>query len=299
MTLFRAVAIAVCCLCLFLEGVTPAAAEQEIQWQGLETGLDLARVPVSFIPPPPSSVPPLEGATGNGNPAPEPEPVTAVTTVLRIDPAIFAFSLYMASESGPKTLAEIGKSENFAAAINAGMYQRDGVTGTGYLKNRTHTNNGHVAARFGSFFVAEPLSGKAPYARLLDRNTDDWETALGQYGLVMQNYRMTTPFGRVIWKQADRLHSVAALSQDASGRVLFLLCPNPVPAAEYMAALLRLPLGIRSVMYLEGGSEAALLINAGGVNTVEAGRHISGLWGGSANLMLPNILGIRKRNSAD
>ena len=92
---------------------------------------------------------------------------------------------------------------------------------------------------------------------------------------------------------------MAALSQDASGRVLFLLCPDPVPAAEYMAALLRLPLGIRSVMYLEGGSEAALLINAGGVSTVEAGRHVSGLWGGSANLMLPNILGIRKRNSAD
>ncbi|SBW05360.1 exported hypothetical protein [uncultured delta proteobacterium] len=324
MTMFRPVAWVF--FCLFLLAGEAFALDEAVQWQPLEPGLDLARVTVSFTPPArlPSQAPGQVQTPGQvtgdspGSPPQQPadqsstmasgqapvaapatgapaEPMAAATTILRIDPARYAFSLYMASESGLKTLADVCKSEGFTAAINAGMFQRDGLTNTGYLRSRTHSNNAHVAANFGAFFVAEPDNGKPPLARLLDRQTDDWETAIKQHGIVLQNYRMATSGGRVLWKQSERYHSVAALSQDASGRVLFLLCPSPVPAAEYMTALLNLPLGIGTVMYLEGGSEAALFVNAGGVNAVEAGRHSSGLWGGSASLMLPNVLGIRKR----
>ncbi|MCC8193714.1 MAG: phosphodiester glycosidase family protein [Deltaproteobacteria bacterium] len=292
MTGFRTVIFVLCCLFLSLNAA--AAVQGGIRWQTLEPGLDLARVTVTFTPSSPAPSPPTSADDGGGT-SPLTGPQEATTTILRIDPEKFTFSLYMASEQGPKTLGQIGTSENFVAAINAGMFQRDGVTNTGYLRSRSHTNNGHVAANFGAFFVARPEKDGLPQARLLDKHADDWETALRHYGLVMQNYRMTAPDGRVIWKQADRLHSVAALSQDTKGNILFLLCPSPVPAADYMAALLRLPLGIGVVMYLEGGSEAALLINAGGINAVEAGRHTSGLWSGSASLMLPNVLGVRRR----
>ena len=219
-----------------------------------------------------------------------------MVTVLRIDPAQFAFSLYMASEKGPKLLPEIGKSEDFAAAINAGMYLPDRLTSTGYLRDTAHANNARIAAGFGAFFVAEPRAKGLPRALLLDRQKDDWQQALNQYSLVMQNYRMTTPEGRVIWKQGSSPHSVAALSQDAAGNILFLFCPAPVFAGDFMTALLHLPLGIRSVMYLEGGTDAALLIRAGGIDSVQTGRHASGLWGGGLNL--PNVLGIRRRADA-
>ncbi|MDR3073107.1 MAG: phosphodiester glycosidase family protein [Deltaproteobacteria bacterium] len=278
-----------CAFALLSPAPVAAGATPEILWRALEPGLSLASVPVTVAHALPEESPPGPAKL------PSPAPVSVTTTVLRIDPAHFAFSLYMASERGPKTLAEIGKSENFAAAVNAGMYLPDGRTSTGYLHGTTHTNNARVAANFGAFFVAEPLvKGLAP-ALLLDRQKDDWRAALGRYGVVIQNYRMTTPEGRILWKQEAAPHSVAALSQDPKGNILFLFCREPVFAGDFVAALLRLPLGIRSVMYLEGGTDAALLIRAGGIDSVQAGRHSSGLWSGDGNLALPNVLGIRRR----
>lgn len=287
MKFFRAATVFAC---LFFPVATAPAASSEVpapqvQWRALEPGLELARVALSVIPEP---VP----GQAKGSVA---APVTASVTLARVDPAQFDFSLYMASEKGSKTLAEIGESENFAVAINAGMYQFDRLTSTGYLRGPSHTNNNHIAANFGAFFVAGPRDKNLPPARMLDRHADNWQTAVTQYELVMQNFRMATASGRVIWKQAERRHSVAAMSEDADGRILFILCATPVPAADFLKALQELPLRLATVMYLEGGSEAALLLNAGGVKTVEAGRHISGLWGGSAALTLPNVLGVRRK----
>ena len=286
--------------CLLCAAFTANAAEKGISstaektfWQKLEPGLELTRVPVTYIPTPSFFSEGVNLATPDRL-ASAPDPATVTVTILRIDPEKFSFSLYMASESGPKTLGEIAESENFVAAINAGMYQRDRSTSTGHLRSPTHANNPRIATNFGAFFVAVPLDGSPPHARLLDRNTDDWQDALKRYGLAMQNYRMTAPGGRILWKQTNRNHSIAALSQDTAGHILFILCSEPVAAADFITALLRQHLNTSLVMYLEGGTEAALLVNAGAVNFVEAGRHVSGLWGGSANLMLPNVLGIRR-----
>lgn len=281
MLFFRAVVLFCFCLAFASAGVcraAPAATPPAILWKELEPGLQLARVDVRPSPP----------AASPAQPSPVP------VTLLRIDPARYAFDVYMASEKGPKTLGDIAISERYAAAINAGMYLPDRLTSTGYLKTATHVNNPRLAGGFGAFFVAE-TKGKAPRARLLDKSKHDWKNIIERYDVVLQNYRMNTPDGRVIWKQAERLHSMAALSEDKDGRILFILCPRPVQAADFVAALLRLPLRIETVMYLEGGSEAALLIRAGTVDAVEAGRHPSGLWSGGAGLILPNVLGIRKR----
>ena len=306
MRVFRRAACVLCCF-LILGGAVPASPAdspspaRQLPWQPLEKGLDLARMPLTFIPTPRPAAeranadpaPHASPDVSTTAPPPQPEAVTATVTVLRIDPELFSFSLYMASENGPKTFAELGESEQFAAAINAGMFLPDGLTNTGYLRSATHTNNARVAGNFGAFFVAEPANPKLPPARLLDKHSDDWQGALNAYSIVMQNYRMTTPGGTVIWKQAERLHSIAALGQDKAGNILFILCPSPVPAADFMKALLRLPFGLGTVMYLEGGSEAALFINAGDVKTVESGPHVRKLWG--ASLSLPNVLGVKRR----
>lgn len=275
---FRPALFFLLCLAAFSFPAGAAGTEAApIAWRTLEPGLDLARVGVTLLPP-------------SGEQPSPPVPVT----FLRIDPARFAFSLHMASEKGRRTLAELGREENLAAAINAGMYLPDKMTSTGYLRSATHVNNARLAGSLNAIFVAEPLLPLPP-AQLLDKTRHDWEKVLGSYELAMQNYRMNTLDGRVIWKQAERLYSVAALSQDASGAVYFILCPTPVQASDFVAALLRLPLGLGTIMYLEGGSEAALLIRAGGLETVEAGRHPSGLWSGNGGLVLPNVLGVRKR----
>lgn len=293
MGIFRAV-IGGCILLFF--GVTNALCDtatgsRDIAWKVLEPGLEFARAPVV------SASSRDEAPPGGDAEAPAASPVipNAFVSILRIDPERFGFSLHMASESGARSLASLGKGENLVAAVNAGMYLPDNSTSTGYLRSNSHTNNPRVAAGFGAFFVAEPQDASLPRARLLDRARDDWQTAIHRYDVVMQNYRMTTAEGRVIWKQPDRTYSIAALSQDDRGRVLFLLCATPVPAMDFITTVLALPLDAKSLMYLEGGSEAALLVRAGDMDTVEAGRHPSGLWGGNANLLLPNVLGVFRR----
>lgn len=260
-------------------------APSSISWKQVEKGLDLAKISLALAIPTPFS------------PSGQTITLTAVASVLRIDPARFSFSLYMASEKGRKNMADICKDENFVAAINAGMFLPDRLTNTGYLRQGPHANNDRIATNFGAFFVAGPVNPSLPAARLIDKSTHNWRKAVGEYALVMQNYRMTTPTGRVIWKQAERLHSIAALSQDAQGNILFIFCPDPVPASDFMTALLTHPLGASSVMYLEGGSEAAFIINTSDVSEMQTGRHVSGLWSGGAKLEIPNVLGVVRKKA--
>lgn len=293
---FRTVLFLMCCLVLAGTSFPLAADAGEtltpVTWKNLEKGLDIAKISLTFTVPSPFSSP---ASSAEETAAAQTVSVAAIASVLRIDPALFSFSLYMASEKGRKNMADVCKEENFVAAINAGMFLPDRITNTGYLRQGSHANNPRVAANFGSFFVAGPIKPRLPQALLMDRSTHNWQKALAEYSLVMQNYRMTTPGGHVIWKQAERLHSLAALSQDTAGNILFIFCPDPVPASEFIAALLACPLGAFSVMYLEGGSEAALIINAGGVSEMQTGRHASGLWSGGAKLEVPNVLGIMRR----
>ena len=198
----------------------------------------------------------------------------------------------MASEKGFVPLAELAEKENLVAATNAGMFQQDRLTSTGYLKNATHTNNAHIAANLGAFFVAGSGKERLPSARLIDRHEGDWQSEIARYDIVMQNYRMNAVGGEVLWKRRDRLHSMSVLSQDVQGRIYFIFCPDMVQGTDFAAALLALPLQLRTLMYLEGGSESALLVRTGGVAKVETGLP---LWGGGSGILLPNVLGLRRR----
>ena len=269
-------------------GCVYAASPPPIVWQNLEPGLDMARVDVNFFR---GGADASEGREGEQLS----ERARASVTLLRIMPDRFAFSLHMASEKGLAPLGELADREGFIAAINAGMFQQDKLTSTGYLKNATHANNARIASNFGAFFVAEPLGrSRLPQARLLDRQRDDWKADITRYAIVMQNYRMNAPDGVVLWKRRDRLHTISALSQDASGRLYFIFCRDLVQGTDFATQLLRLPLQLQTLMYLEGGSEAALLIRSGGINTVETGPQ---LWGRGSELLLPNVLGLRRKPS--
>ena len=266
--------------CAYGTASASSDSPSSISWRNLAPGLEMAEFA-------------LDLAEAGGLTASAPRLVA-----LRIDPARYVFTLHMASEDGLHSLPALAKKHGLLAAVNAGMYLPDGKTSTGHLRSAAHVNNPRVAENFGAFFVADPKNSALPPARLLDRVEDDWRGALDAYGLVMQNYRMNTVQGRVIWKKEDRAHSIAVLSQDKTGRILFLFCREPVQAVAFATVLLNLPLNLRTLMYLEGGSEAALLIRAGGVDEVLVGRYASG-WGpsGSRDIPLPNVLGIRPRET--
>jgi hypothetical protein len=66
--------------------------------------------------------------------------------------------------------------------------------------------------------------------------------------------------------------------------------------ADFGNLLQQLPLHLRMAMYVEGGSQASLLVRAGEVNEVWMGRYMAGFLAlGNKSAPLPNVIGVKRR----
>ncbi len=219
-------------------------------------------------------------------------------TVLRIDPERFDFTLCASSEDGkaPRSLDQWAKEKNLLAAINASMYLPDNRTSTGYMRSGSHINNPRIMQRFGSFFLAGPRKPGLPGAMIIDRDQPDWKSLIENYDLVVQNYRMINNQRRILWSPGGPLYSISAIAQDGSGRILFLHSRKPVEAYNFAQQLLHLPLDVRTVMYVEGGGQAGMLIHASHLRREFSGSHAPSLLvTGNFKALLPNVIGIRPK----
>ena len=221
-------------------------------------------------------------------------------SVLRIDPAYFDFTLCARSQdSGPsRPLSDWGEQYNLSAAINASMYLPDGSTSTGYMRQGDHTNNGRIVQRFGAFFVAGPDEPGLPLAAIIDRDNPLWRQQMERYSLVIQNYRMINADRRILWSPGGPHYSISAVAQDGEGQILFMHCRQPVEAYAFAQQVLHLPLNVRTVMYVEGGGQAGLLVRSAALTRELVGLSPSGLLvTGDLRAVLPNVLGARRKNT--
>ncbi|MDE5832129.1 MAG: phosphodiester glycosidase family protein [Desulfovibrio sp.] len=220
-------------------------------------------------------------------------------TALRVDPAKFDFFLGASSQDGgdPRSLDKWAKEYDLLAAINASMYLPDNRTSTGFMRSGDHVNQGRVMERFGAFFVAGPKKDDIPRATIIDKDLPDWRERLDDYNIVVQNYRMTSADRRILWSPGGPASSISAIAQDGDGNILFLHSRAPVEVYNFAHHLLHLPLDIRTVMYVEGGAQAGLLINTGAIKRELGAPHApSFLAAGVLKAILPNIIGV-KQNS--
>lgn len=262
-----------------------------IIWEKLSDGLELLEL----------------GLVKSGNStlrAALPQARPADLTILRIDPEFYEFTLHMASEDAVRrSLAEHGKTHNLVAVINAGMYLPDNVTNTGYMRNSTHTNNPRIVSRFGVFFVAEPVGNTSlPKAALLEKSAleQDAETILNKYKIVVQNFRLISTDGKILWKESQTAHSISALAQGANGNMLMVLCRFQLSPADFSRLLLALPLECSSAMYLEGGSHSGMFLKKPDLPEPVVIRGKSGsvlAIDAPSESALPNVLGIRPRHA--
>ena len=219
-------------------------------------------------------------------------------SVLRIDPAHFDFTLCARSQdNGPsRPLSQWGEQYDLVAAINASMYLPDGSTSTGYMRQGEHTNNGRIVQRFGAFFVAGPDEPGLPLAAIIDRDNPLWRQQMERYSLVIQNYRMINADRRILWSPGGPHYSISAVAQDGDGQILFMHCRQPVEAYAFAQQVLHLPLNVRTVMYVEGGGQAGLLVRSAALTRELVGLSPSGLLvTGDLRAVLPNVLGARRK----
>ena len=112
--------------------------------------------------------------------------------------------------------------------------------------------------------MAGPRQEGLPRADILTREDPRWQKRRGQYRLVIQNYRMINDERRILWSPGGPLYAISAVAEDGDGRSLFLHCREPLEAYSFAHALLHLPLDVRTVMYVEGGMQAGLVIRSPG-----------------------------------
>lgn len=217
--------------------------------------------------------------------------------MLKINPQYYDFSLHMASQTGKAfSLQDWSNKYKLNAVINASMYLPDRFTSTGYLRSHDHINNIHIGKRLGAFFVAAPYNSDLPSANLLDRTINNWEILLPQYKIVAQNYRLISANRQCLWSKKKLIHSIAAVACDGKGYLFFIHTRYPISEIDFCNLLLSLPIDIRTVMYVEGGSQAGLLIATSNFKQVWMGKHpVNMLSIDNTSTPIPNVIGIKKK----
>jgi hypothetical protein len=223
-------------------------------------------------------------------------------TVLRIDPKRFEVRLLCArAEPGHRlrTTRQWCVERGALAATNAGMFMTDGLTACGLMRSAGYVNNPSLR-RDQSVFVADPSDPALPPAQILERDAPDFQRLLGLYRTAAQNIRIVAsrPVPHVVWQNKSGKWTQAAVGQDDHGRILFLYSAVSRNPADLAAALLQVPLGLRSLMHTEGGPTAALCVRAAGVDREWAGGAGSADPPSAASApaeVVPNVLAVFRR----
>ena len=265
-------------LTLFLL-VTDTATAQSVSakktrsWEALEQGLDLGRFAVP------------EAGPG------------AIVNILRIDPGHFELVLLNASANNNVLLTprQWADTHGLVSVINASMFQQDLLTSVSLMRTSDHVNNSYQS-KDKTILAFDPVSDSLPEVRIIDRQCDEFDEWKRRYGSLIQSIRMISCEGRNVWRAQGKKSSISSVGIDDAGRVLFIHSEFELSTHDLIKILLELPLGISRAMYVEGGPQAQLYVNAGG-RSYEFTGHLNPLLGGNGGLAwpLPNVLGIKRR----
>jgi uncharacterized protein YigE (DUF2233 family) len=225
---------------------------------------------------------------------------TYAFTIVKVDPSRYSFNLLCASEHdrAPLTAKDWATKHQMLVAVNAGMFQENGLTSVGYMKNFDHVNNPRLSTA-NTILAFNPVEKNLPEIQIIDRECQDFSDLRQKYKSFVQSTRMISCNGRNVWSEQDSKWCTLAVGADAWGNILFLFTRTPHSVHDFIEALLSLPLSLKSAMYLEGGPEASLYLSTSKI-TVE--RY--GAWGGIENeslqfpLPIPNVIGLSKKPSA-
>lgn len=224
-------------------------------------------------------------------------------SILKIDPKYFSFELLAASEhdSLRRTVEQWSNDFNLAAVVNAGMFNlSDHITGTGYLCNYSHVNNGKIRENFRAMAMFNPKSSVYPAMNIVDMEIENWEEIRENYNSAFQCIRMIDCNQKhVLWKPRIPISSsMCVLATDIKGNILFVFSRSPYTANNMSIMLLSLPLHIYSAMYLEGGPEASLYVSAGDTIIGKIGSWVSRTYPNDENdhfWELPNVIGVKRK----
>lgn len=223
----------------------------------------------------------------------------SIITVVKIDPKFFSLALYCAKEHGDARLTakQWCKQFRLTAAVNAGMFQTDGLTSVGYMKNFAHLNNTYLN-KHNTVLAFNRITDEVPEVQIIDRRCQDFEQLRNKYNTLVQSIRMISCRQENVWSRQPKKWSTVAIGMDKHGNVLLLFSRSPYSVHDFINILLDLPISIYNAMYLEGGPEASLCLSAGGLEIERFGSFETSFFESDDNSIawpIPNVIGIVKK----
>jgi uncharacterized protein YigE (DUF2233 family) len=237
---------------------------------------------------------------GEFDPSPSSLATASKIVVVKIDPQYYAFRLLCASEHDRirLTAREWCERKRILGAINAGMYQEDGFTNVGYMRNFAHVNNPRLNSTYKAVVAFNRTDIAVPEIQIIDLQWQDFEALKPKYQTFVQNIRMINSRQENVWAKQDKAWSLAVLGMDKSGNALFIFSEGPYSGHEFSHILLSLPISIYNAMYLEGGPQASLYLSANGFQLERVGIRHKSLDGNRVKTgarPIPNVIGITRK----
>ena len=234
------------------------------------------------------------------DPAPRSSEIASKVVVVRVDPRYYTFKLLCASELEKERFTTRGwcEKKNLLAAINAGMYQEDGFTNVGYMKNVAHVNNPRLNTTYQAVVAFNRIDATVPEFQIIDLKCQNFRELKTKYETFIQNIRMISCKQENVWSKQDKRWSLAVLGMDTSGNGLLIFSEGPYSGHDFNNILLSLPISIFNATYLEGGPQASLYLAANGVELDKVGTHEVSLDGKRVRAiprLLPNVIGIVRK----
>ncbi len=232
--------------------------------------------------------------------APEVDVGDRVATIVRVDLRRYAFRFLSEGHEGSRRpLPDWLREQQLTGGINAGMFLPSGRS-CGYLRARGEVRSDRRPSRFDAVIGFDPRAAStAAFGVGGTGCTRDLAGLERDYDSVLQGARMMVDCeGRPQTTWRTRRYSAALLGADREGRAVLIHVRTPY-RMQVLAQMLAAPaLGIRGLVYMEGGPEASLIVEAPGVRVRELGSYEDGFHEADdvrAFWDLPNIVAFAPR----
>ena len=230
--------------------------------------------------------------------APEIDVGDRIITIVRVDLRRYAFRFLTARDGAPRPLDRWVRDQHLAGGINAGMFLTDGRP-CGFMRSHGEVLQSRTPENFHGVIAFDPFGARDPALAIGGLGCPGTLDSLrASHASVLQSRTLLVDCAGQATDWRTRHYSAAALGVDREGRAVMVHVRTPY-RMQVLARMLAAPeLGIRGLVYMEGGPEASVVLDAEGQHVGEMGSWEDGFHEADDNREywdLPNVVGFAAR----
>lgn len=228
-----------------------------------------------------------------------------VITLVRVDLRRYRLRFLTEARHGARRSAQAWmRDENLQGVTNAGMFLPNGRS-VGHMVQDGEVVSRRIVSRYRGLLGFGPRGGASGAYMTIGgaprgeggcpQTLDSFER---RYENVLQAYPLLDCRGRAVRWRNNMRYSAAGLGVDSEGRAVFMHTRTPYRMTTLSRMLAAPELGLRGMIYLEGGPEATLLVRAEGQRVRAVGSYEDGFNENDDNQAmwdLPNVIAFQRR----